>query len=107
VDIWHLVLISFGVSWVTLGNVPQLLHCWEFLGHGHPREAIWKVIPALLMWSIWRERKCWIFGDSESNVLLLKSSFLRFLLDWALAHVPTFSLGNLVDHICFLDYNNS
>jgi hypothetical protein len=49
VDIWHLVLISFGVSWVTPGNVPQLLHCWKFLGHGHPREAIWKVIPALLM----------------------------------------------------------
>jgi hypothetical protein len=58
------------------------------------------------MWSIWRERNRRIFEDSESNVLLLKSS-LRSLLDWALAHVPTFSLGNLVDLICFLDCNNS
>jgi hypothetical protein len=56
VDIWHLVLISFGVSWVTPGNVSQLLQCWKFFRHGHPREAIWKVIPALLMWSIWREK---------------------------------------------------
>jgi hypothetical protein len=107
VDIWHLVPISFGVSWITPGNVPQLLHCWKFIGHGHHREAFWKVIPALLMWSIWRERNRWIFENSESNVLLLKSSFLRSLLDWALAHVPTFSSGNLVDLICFLDCNNS
>jgi hypothetical protein len=27
VDIWHLVLISFGVSWVTPSNVPELFHC--------------------------------------------------------------------------------
>jgi hypothetical protein len=107
VDIWHLVLISFEVSWVTLGNVPQLLHCWKFLGHGHPREAIWKAIPALLMWGIWREKNRRIFEDSESSVLLLKSSFLRFLLNWALAHVPTFSSGNLVNLICFLDCNNT
>jgi hypothetical protein len=101
------VLISFGVSWVTPGNVSQLLNCWKFHGHGHLREAIWKVIPTLLMWSIWRERNCRIFEDSESNVLLLKSSFLTSLLDWALAHVPTFSSGNLVDLICFLDCNNT
>jgi hypothetical protein len=36
VDIWHLVLNSFGVSWVTSGNVLQLFHCWKFLGIGHP-----------------------------------------------------------------------
>jgi hypothetical protein len=106
VDIWHLVLMSFGVSWVTPGNVPQLLHCWKFLGHGYPREAIWKVIPALLMWSIWRERNRRIFEDSESNVLLLKSLFLRSLLYWAHAHVPTFSSGDLIYLICFLNFNN-
>jgi len=59
------------------------------------------------MWSIWRERNRRLFEDSESNVLLLKSSFLRSLLDLALAHVPNFSLGNLIDLICFLDCNSS
>jgi hypothetical protein len=33
VDISHFVLNGFGVSWVTPGNVLQLLHCWKFLGH--------------------------------------------------------------------------
>jgi hypothetical protein len=65
-----------------------------------------KVISAFLMWSIWRERNRRIFEDSEFNVLLLKSSFLRSLLNWALAHVPILSSGNLVDLICSLDCNN-
>jgi hypothetical protein len=107
VDIWHFVLNNFGISWVTLGNVPQLLNCWKFFGYGHPREVMWKVIPALLMWSILRERNRRLFEDSESNVLLLKSFFLRSLPDWTLAYVPNFSSGNLVDLICFLDCNNS
>jgi len=84
-----------------------LLNCWKFLGHEHPGEAIWKVIPAFLMWSIWRERNRRIFEDNEYDVLLLKSSFLRSLPNWALVHVPTFSSGNLVDLICFLDCNNN
>jgi len=33
-----------------------LLHCWKTQGRGHSNEAIWKVIIALLMWSIWREK---------------------------------------------------
>jgi hypothetical protein len=77
VDIWHLMLNSFGVFWVTPGNILQLLHCWKFIGHGRPKETIWKVISALLMRSIWRERNCLLFEDNETNVLLLKSSFLR------------------------------
>jgi hypothetical protein len=55
-DIWHLVLNSFGVSWVKPSNILQLLHCWKFLRWGHPKEAIWKVFPTLLLWTIWKER---------------------------------------------------
>jgi hypothetical protein len=49
---------------------------------------------------------CQLFEDSETNVLL-KSSFLRPLLDLAIVHVPNFPLENLVDLIYFLDCSNS
>jgi hypothetical protein len=39
--------------------------------------------------------------DSKNNVLLLKFSFLRYLIDWAVVYVSNFSSGNLVDLICF------
>jgi hypothetical protein len=37
-------------------------------------------------------------------VLRLKSSFLRSLLDWAVAYVPNFSSSNIVDLVNFLDF---
>jgi hypothetical protein len=40
-------------------------------------------------------------------LVLLKSFFLRSLIDWAFAHVPNFSSRNLVDLIGFLDCNSS
>jgi hypothetical protein len=55
----------------------------------------------LLMWSTWRERNQFLFEDCESNVLCLKSSFLRSLVDWTVAYVPNFSSSNLVDSITF------
>jgi hypothetical protein len=40
-----------------------------------------------------------LFEERESNVLSEKFSFLRFLLDWVIVHVPNFALVNLVDLI--------
>jgi hypothetical protein len=34
-------------------------------------------------------------------VLCLKSSFLRYLLDWAFVYVPSFSFSNILDLINF------
>jgi hypothetical protein len=78
---WHLVLNLFGVLWAMPSNIQELLHCWRTQGWGHPKEAIWKVIPAFLTWNIWREENQCLFEDCESNVLRLKSSFLRSLLN--------------------------
>jgi hypothetical protein len=52
-EIWHLVLVLFGVSWAMFGNILELLKCWKMQGQRQFTEAIWKVI---LVWSIWRER---------------------------------------------------
>jgi hypothetical protein len=41
-----------------------------------------------------------LFEDSETNVLLLKSFFLKSLLNLAIAHIPNFPSGNLVDMSC-------
>jgi hypothetical protein len=42
------------------------------------------------------------FKDSETDVLFLKSYFLRSLLGWVLVNVPNFVSTNLVDLISFL-----
>jgi hypothetical protein len=92
------------VSWVMPSSIVELLQCWKTQGQGQSKEAIWKVIPSLLMWSIWRVSNRRFFEDHESNVLQLKPSFLSALLDWAVTIVPNFSSSNLVDLVNFLDF---
>jgi len=47
--LWQLILNLFGVSWIMPNNIQELLHCWKVQGRRYPKEAIWKVITALLM----------------------------------------------------------
>ena len=83
-------------------NILDLFHCWKIQWQEHSKGAVWKVIIAFLMWSIWIERSECLF-DSKSNVLSLKSLFLRSLLDWAVVYVFNFSSLDLVDLVKLLD----
>jgi hypothetical protein len=104
-ELWHLVLFLFGVLWIMSGTIVELLQCWKTQGRRQSKEAIWKVIPSLLMWTICRERNRHLFEDCETNVLHLKASFLSSLLDWALTFVPNFS-SNIVGFVNFLDFRS-
>jgi len=105
-ELWHLVLILFGVSWIMPGTILELLHCWMMQGWRQSKEAIWKVIPSLRMWTIWRERNSHLFEDCETNVLLLKASFLQLPFKLG-TFVPNFSSSNLVDFVNILDFRSN
>ena len=45
----------FGVYWVMLDSVVQLLASWQGQLGQHQNIAIWKAVPHRLMWCIWRE----------------------------------------------------
>jgi hypothetical protein len=83
-------------------NILELLHCWKT-----PKEAIGKVIPALLVWIIWRERNQRLFEDCKSNVLSLKFVLLRCLLDWAVVYFPNLCpLQTYIDLVNFLNFQH-
>jgi hypothetical protein len=41
-EIWHLVLILFGVSWVMPSNIVELLQCWKTQGGDNPKRPYGK-----------------------------------------------------------------
>jgi len=45
----RLTLLIKSVYYLSKKNILELLHCWKSQRRGHPKEAIWKVIPELLM----------------------------------------------------------
>ena len=80
-DLWSMVLVLFGVSWVMLQSIVGLLACWQGKFGHHRNGHIWLIVPHCLMWCLWRERnRC--FEDNERSIPELKLSFFSLELYW-------------------------
>jgi hypothetical protein len=52
-EVWSMVFDLFGVYWVMLSSILELLECWQGYFGKHRNFLIWRVVPHCLMWSIW------------------------------------------------------
>jgi hypothetical protein len=62
-ELWQLVFSMFGIWWVMLYHVVDLLAYWTGHTHKTSSAAIWGMIPHCIMWVIWRERNGRSFED--------------------------------------------
>jgi hypothetical protein len=85
-DIWSFFYSLFGVKWVMLRRVLDLLSSWgSSLGHGQVQK-IWKQVPLCVMWGFWRERNAQHFEDVEMPGLELCRNVLNTLFVWVSTH---------------------
>ncbi len=61
-ELWGFVFKTFGIFWVILGSVVDLLVGWYNWFGKHSSET-WNLVPLCLMWSLWQERNRRIFED--------------------------------------------
>ena len=93
-ELWNMVFDLFGVQWIMLQKVLDLLASWEGRFGRHRNMAIWKVKPHSLMWSPWQETNSRSFEGSEQSILELMSFFFYSLFDRTLA-LQSFSYCSL------------
>ena len=99
-EIWSMIFCLFGICWVMLQRVANLLDCWSCNFKRHRNIVVWRIVPHYLMWRIWRERNSRSFEDRERSILEFKSFFFSTLLEWCLV-LPSFScisLSGLLEH---------
>uniref|UniRef100_A0A2N9GHH3 Uncharacterized protein n=1 Tax=Fagus sylvatica TaxID=28930 RepID=A0A2N9GHH3_FAGSY len=60
-ELWSMVFVLFGVSWVMPSSVLELLACWQGRFGRHCSSEIWNAIPHCLMWCLWSERNARTF----------------------------------------------
>ena len=55
-ELWTLLLSSFGLVWVFLASVRNLLLEWKVKGLGKKRRVVRRLSSICLFWCIWGER---------------------------------------------------
>ena len=98
-ELWSMVLILFGITWVMPRGVVDLLNCWHGPRSKSEAGKIWKMTPHCLMWCIWQERNDRTFNGVEKSIPALKLHLLLTLLSWAKAsHLDSScSLSDMID----------
>ena len=98
-ELWSVILILFGVTWVMPRGVGDLLSCWHGPRNKSEAGKIWKMTPHCLLWCIWQERNDRTFNGVEKSIPALKLHLLLTLLSWAKAsHLDSScSLSDMID----------
>ena len=80
--LWSEVFLMFGLQWVMPRTVVSFLFAWgNFLGLHY--SSVWNMVPACLMWLIWKELNTYIFEDVEKSADFLKSLLVGTLFGWS------------------------
>ena len=84
----------FGIQWVMPNTIVSLLFAWRnWLGTYSSK--VWNMVPACLMWLVWKERNAQTFEDIERPIDMLKNLLARTLFEWSciwgLAHCSSLS----------------
>ena len=69
-SMWMHLIQLFGIDWVMLASVADLLCC----GHhwlGKNNSVIWNLVPGCLIWTIWTKRNRRSFEDIEKSMAQL------------------------------------
>ena len=93
-----MVFGMFGVQWVMLRKVLDLLSGWLGNLGLHGSLVVWRVVPHCVIWCLWRERNAWHFENCERTIPALKLLFFQTLYEWVVG-LGIFSIHGLVELI--------
>ncbi|RVX07165.1 hypothetical protein CK203_053510 [Vitis vinifera] len=96
--LWVLLFSMFGVQWVLLATVKEMLSGWNGTFVGKKRKGVWKASPLCLFWTVWKTRNKVAFEEEELSIQRLKSSFVYFLWSETKRSIKD-GLSTLVDFV--------
>ncbi|CAN4123762.1 unnamed protein product [Withania somnifera] len=70
------------ISWSVPGRISEALYIWEEAGLQAKNRSNWRIIPATIWWTIWKERILRVFESRESNMQQIKLNCILTLWFW-------------------------
>ncbi|KAM3251621.1 hypothetical protein P3L10_005691 [Capsicum annuum] len=82
VQLWRIFLNLKGIMWVMPRDTVEVLECWnKYSTHSEHKER-WKIVPACIWWTVWKERNQRCFEDNYSSTQKLKMKCLALFYFW-------------------------
>jgi len=96
--LWNMFYSFFGLSWVMPHSIKEAYESWCCWKVDSTIKQTWKMIPAAIFWSIWRERNRRCFEGLSTPLHSLKAECLMCLYSWVnLSYVDSLdSFSNFV-----------
>ncbi|KAE8673291.1 RNA helicase family protein isoform 2 [Hibiscus syriacus] len=88
-ELWNKIIGFWGISCVLPSDPPSLLSSWTYL---KLYSAMWKFIPAAILWSLWKFRNDIIFNGGKLDSFALFFTVRLRLAKWFLAKYPKSSI---------------
>ncbi|CAL5381243.1 unnamed protein product [Camellia sinensis] len=97
--IWSSVIKEWGLQWCISNSVAGLFHWWMSEKFQKYVRIIWRALPLVILWSLWKHRNDCVFSKAQPNFPgLLDLIKFRSAL-WLKASVKDFPFS--VDDIVF------
>ena len=97
--LWNMERSLFGVHWVMLRSVVELLACWSNKFNRLRSKVLWRMISHCLMWVIWREINTRTFDKNERLIHELQ---LLFFQTWLIGQMLQLFLLLFLYLICLI-----
>uniref|UniRef100_A0A0V0HJ22 Putative ovule protein n=1 Tax=Solanum chacoense TaxID=4108 RepID=A0A0V0HJ22_SOLCH len=81
-QLWRLFINLKGFSWTMPGKVTEALQSWEEVGVLARSRCRWRIIPANIWWTIWKERNSRCFENIENSIEQIKLNCILILCFW-------------------------
>ncbi|KAG5569956.1 hypothetical protein H5410_059722 [Solanum commersonii] len=81
-QLWSLFLRLTGNSWTMPEHTADLLSCWIRRGGSKSQKKWWRIIPACIWWSVWKERNGRCYENKSNSIQKVKENCIAHLYFW-------------------------
>lgn len=89
-QLWVFYLSFFGMYWIMPKRVIELVASWRCTSRNKVALRVWRLVPHVIFWTVWRERNNRVFNDKEDTVAGLKILIADLIFTWG--DTPNFCL---------------
>ncbi|WMV09773.1 hypothetical protein MTR67_003158 [Solanum verrucosum] len=81
-QLWHLFTSFRGTSWTMPQRANQAIESWNTEGSGSTDQSRWRIVPAVIWWTIWKERNMRCFESISSPLHRIKTNCIITFCYW-------------------------